>query len=96
MRVTYFLCLLIFFQYGRKDIESAQIEKRKLSDQDSEDEGYSEELAPLDKAFEPGDNETPKKEGLKPNGLSNGHINGGNNLIRYALLYTMFKSMINF
>ncbi|XP_050309199.1 glycerol-3-phosphate acyltransferase 3 [Anthonomus grandis grandis] len=83
VRRLYVNILLMIFEYGRKDIEYAQNEKRKQkSEQDSEDEGYSEELAPtFEKTFS---QEISKKEEepKPPNGFTNGHIvNGGNNLI---------------
>ncbi|ENN72146.1 glycerol-3-phosphate acyltransferase 4 [Dendroctonus ponderosae] len=81
VRRFYVKVLLMIFEYGRKDIESAQIERRKLkTDPESEDEGYSEESSPLEPPFL-GTHTTPQKE-PRADPLSNGHVsNGGNNLI---------------
>lgn len=73
-------------QYGRKDIETVQNEKRKHKpDGDSEDEGYSEELAPPEQSIKAPAPGTPKN--IKSNCLTNGHVaNGGNNLIRFEFI----------
>ncbi|KAJ8950446.1 hypothetical protein NQ318_010323, partial [Aromia moschata] len=62
-----------FLQYGRKDIESAQSYKNQEVN-DDDDEGYSEDICSPDKVSE-------SKSITPPNGLKNGMVNGGNNVI---------------
>ncbi|XP_018561934.1 glycerol-3-phosphate acyltransferase 3 isoform X1 [Anoplophora glabripennis] len=76
VRRLYVKILLMIFEYGRKNIESAQ--KHKILEKNEEDdEGYSEEICPNTGITVP-------KE-IKPviphNGLKNGMVNGGNTLI---------------
>ncbi|CAH1131540.1 unnamed protein product [Ceutorhynchus assimilis] len=95
VRRLYVKVLLMIFEYGRKDIESALIEKRNQKiEQDSEDEGYSEELAPSEKSYT---HETPKNDkGHKPNGLTNGYlVNGGNNLISREERHILLPEPVN-
>lgn len=76
VRRLYVKILLMIFEYGRKDIESAQ--KHKNQEQDDEaDEGYSEEMCPAKGIPEPNQIQSV----VHQNGLKNGVANGGNNLI---------------
>ncbi|KAL1491612.1 hypothetical protein ABEB36_012184 [Hypothenemus hampei] len=96
VRRLYVKILLLIFEYGRKDIETAQNEKRKnKTEQDLEDEGYSEELTPLDLSFKEKTHETPKKEKPLVNGTSNVHINGGNNLISREDRHILLPEAVN-
>nr|XP_023014745.1 glycerol-3-phosphate acyltransferase 3 isoform X1 [Leptinotarsa decemlineata] len=69
IRRLYVKILLMIFEYGRKDIESAQ-KYKTLETPDEDDEGYSEEITPPEKNNDP-------SLTSPPNGISN----GGNTLI---------------
>ncbi|CAG9823327.1 unnamed protein product [Phaedon cochleariae] len=71
VRRLYVKVLLMIFEYGRKDIESAQKHK---NNEIEEDEGYSEDTVTAEKV-------TELSNPSKPNGLKNGVVNGGNTLI---------------
>ncbi|XP_066259389.1 glycerol-3-phosphate acyltransferase 4 [Euwallacea similis] len=87
VRRLYVKVLLMIFEYGRKDIETAQNEKRKHKiESNLEDEGYSE---PPEVPHE-----TPKKPRPKP--VSNGHVaNGGNNLISREERHILLPEAVN-
>ncbi|XP_076253159.1 glycerol-3-phosphate acyltransferase 4 isoform X6 [Rhynchophorus ferrugineus] len=94
VRRLYVKVLLMIFEYGRKDIELAQNEKRK-NKTDSEDEGYSEGVIESEVVTKNQSN-TPLKDALKPNGLTNGHVkNGGNNLISREDRHILLPDPVN-
>ncbi|XP_030751571.1 glycerol-3-phosphate acyltransferase 3 isoform X2 [Sitophilus oryzae] len=94
VRRLYVKVLLMIFEYGKKDIEIAQNEKRKYTS-DSEDEGYSEE-GDVPTLYTKNKPQIEKSTALKPNGLTNGHVvNGGNNLISREDRHILLPDPVN-